>query len=80
MGKLKNKLPVLVAEYRIKKGDKLSLVELAQQTGVARETLSRMMSGDVRVSGQTIEKLCNFFRCQPGDLLYMEFGDSPKSA
>lgn len=77
MGKLRNRLAVLIAEYNVKRpGTKLTLRELSKQTGVARETLSRMMNGEAGVSGKTIEALCNFFQCQPGDLLFMDYEDA----
>lgn len=78
MGKLRNRLAVLIAEYNVKhrpQQDKLTLQELSKQTGVARETLSRMVNGEAGVSGTTIERLCSFFKCQPGDLLFMDFPD-----
>jgi len=76
MARLRNKLPILLAEYQMTKGERLSLAALARKTGVSRDTLSRMVNDpDTGINSETIKALCSFFRKQPGDLLFMEYDD-----
>lgn len=51
---------------------RITLMEIAQATGISRNTLSRL--ADVRQTRYVtntgiIDRLCNYFNCQPGDLL-----------
>jgi len=41
---------------------------LAREAGISAPTLARLSRGDY-VSGETLEKLCLYFRCQPGELM-----------
>ena len=41
-------------------------------TGISTSTLARLNAGTDRPSFETIEKICNYFSCEPGDLLVME--------
>ena len=52
----------------------MSLSEVAQATGVHRATLSKMSNQPgANIGSDIIDKLCAYFRCQPGDLLtYIE--------
>ena len=48
--------------------------DLAREAGISGPTLARFSRGDY-VSGETLEKLCLYFRCQPGDLIEYQFPD-----
>lgn len=74
MAKLKNRLWTLVRELEDKEHHRISNSELARDAQVSRDTIVRMMNGDdIGISSQTIKNLCAYFRCQPGDLLYIEY-------
>lgn len=48
----------------------ISLEEVAAATGVARQSLARWRDGDLgTVRVETLDTLCKYFNCQPGDLL-----------
>ena len=48
----------------------VSLSEVAQATGIHRATLSKMSNQPgANIGSDIIDKLCTYFRCQPGDLL-----------
>lgn len=66
--KVKSNLHVLMGKKKIK-----SINQLSQLTGITRPTLTRLYNdeGD-RIEYLTIQKLCDFFECEPGDLLYLE--------
>ena len=53
---------VLLAQRSMKKTDLISKVELATNT------LAKFAKNQ-HVSGETIEKLCAYFQCQPGDIM-----------
>ncbi len=51
---------------------RITLLELAEATGVNRNTLSRLVDPARRpynTTTEVIDKLCRYFSCQPGDLL-----------
>ncbi len=44
--------------------------ELAQYVGITEQNISLLKSGRVRgIRFATLEKICEFLQCQPGDLL-----------
>ena len=71
------RLSELIAEKAFKERRALSLTEVADQSGVHRATLSKMANQPgANIGTDTIDKLCKYFACQPGDLLmYVEDGD-----
>ena len=49
---------------------KMQSVELAQELGCTVQTISRIKTGKIRAFRiETINKLCEFFQCQPGDII-----------
>jgi DNA-binding Xre family transcriptional regulator len=53
---------VLLAQNGMKKTD------LCEKVGLATNTLAKFAKNE-HVSGETIEKLCAYFHCQPGDIM-----------
>ena len=50
--------------------------QLAEQIGISEANLSLLKQGKVKgVRFDTIEKICAFLDCQPGDLLVYRPGD-----
>ena len=71
---MKCRLPILMDQYNARAfeagGTRLSQTLLAEKTGIAASTISRLFTGVAqRVDFSTAEKLCNFFECEVGDLL-----------
>lgn len=53
------------------RGRLMTLDEMAEEAGVSRQSMSSWKRGELemfRVS--TLEKLCKYFKCQVGDLMY----------
>jgi putative transcriptional regulator len=52
--------------------------ELAERVGISEVNISLLKSGKVRgMRFETLEKICQVLRCQPGDLLeWREQGDA----
>ena len=67
---IQNKVKILIAEKELREGRKLSHRTVAQEAGIPLSVLTLYTSQKVRrFDVQTLEKLCNYFKCQPGDLL-----------
>ncbi|WP_245939818.1 helix-turn-helix domain-containing protein [Stenomitos frigidus] len=72
------RLPSLIDERNLKlseagKPDKrLTQRKLAEDIDVATTTLNRLYNNDfTRVDVNTIERLCNYFECEVGDLFVL---------
>jgi DNA-binding Xre family transcriptional regulator len=68
------RLKELLAEKEFQAGKSISLVEVAEQTGISRGTLSKIANekGYNTVTAN-IDKLCAYFGCQASDLMtYIE--------
>ena len=46
----------------------MSKTDLRMKVGISTTTLAKFAKNDY-VSGETIEKLCAYFNCQPGDIM-----------
>ena len=67
---IKSKLAVLMAQHS--KGP-LKMVQVAEGAGVRQATISAIYHSQMkRVEMDTLEALCTFFDCQPGDLFVRE--------
>jgi len=65
---IKSNLRVLMGEKKIKSINKLSI-----ETGITRRALTRIYNDEAsQIDLKTIETLCEFFDCTPGDLLYID--------
>lgn len=59
-------------ETLLKKKNK-SLYRLAKETDISYNALSKINKNDVsRLELDTIERICRFLQCTPGDLLVLE--------
>jgi putative transcriptional regulator len=67
------KLDVLLAERKVKSKD------LAQYVGITEANMSLLKQGKVKgVRFDTLGKICNYLKCQPGDLLKYEPGSGDR--
>jgi putative transcriptional regulator len=65
---LKNNIRILMA-----KNDITSITELERRSGVSRQVLDRLIKGkSQRLDFDTVVKLCCTFKCEVGDLLYVD--------
>ena len=64
------RLAELIADKAFKERRVVSISEIADATGIHRATLSKMANQPgANIGSEIIDKLCRFFRCQPGDLM-----------
>lgn len=60
----------LLAEKQFRDGQRVTISDLSEATGINRGTLSKMINqkGYSTVTSN-IDELCRFFKCQVGDLM-----------
>lgn len=63
-------LDVMLAKRKVKSKD------LAQYVGITEQNISLLKSGKVKgIRFSTLERICEYLRCQPGDILEYEPDD-----
>jgi len=62
---IRYRLKELIADMEFSERRKITLIEIAEKTGIARSTLSRLMStSGYNTTTDVLDKLCKFFGCQ----------------
>lgn len=62
---IRNKLSILMGEHKVK-----NFVLLEKETGITRKTLAKLYNDEGKgIDYATLDALCTFFGCQPGDIL-----------
>ena len=57
---------------------KMRSKELAERIGITEQNVSLLKSGKVKgVRFETVEKICEVLRCQPGDILEYRIEEMP---
>lgn len=69
---------ITLAQYRLQKqaewGREISIKEMAEATGVSRDTISRLLKGTpTRIDKNTIYALCKFFDVPPGPVPFIVY-------
>ena len=73
------RLKNLMLEKSVKDNCKITYKHISDNTGISRNTLSRMASSKGnKVSVDTVEKLCNYFNCTPNDLITIYPDEKPE--
>ena len=76
---MRNRLPVLMAEKQIKTNQIITAAVVARETGLSRQAIYKWIHGDVsEFREDIIERLCDYFECEVGDLLYIDRSGSPQ--
>ncbi len=71
---IRYRLREIMAEYQFRTGTRLTFDELAREAAIHRTTLSKIANvRSYNTTTDNIDKLCQFFKCQVGDL--MEYVD-----
>jgi len=61
----------MLAKKEAREGKRYSQRQISDITGVSPAVVSRWMKGDIEGGSlATVKKFCEFFNCQPGDLIY----------
>ncbi len=61
---------MLMAEH------KMNIQDVSNATGLSRKSISKLYHEiSTQITFDVLEKLCNLFECDPGDILYIEKED-----
>ncbi|GAQ17998.1 helix-turn-helix protein [Oceanobacillus picturae] len=67
---VKNNLRMMMAEKR------MNIQDVAKATGLSRKSVSKLYHEiSTQITFDVIEKVCDLFDCEPGDLLYISKDD-----
>ena len=66
---LRFKLKERIADKEFRENRRISLIEVATETGIGRITLSRMLNRGTHVRSDTIDRLCTYFGCRIEELV-----------
>lgn len=66
---LRFKLKERIADKEFREGRRISLIEVASETGIGRITLSRMLNRGNHVRSDTLDRLCAYFECRIEELV-----------
>jgi putative transcriptional regulator len=72
--KLHNRLLHLVTEKERKRGKRITQTEIARAIGVTNHTVASWLRDEsfAKIEVKVLERLCDYFECDVGDLLYMK--------
>ena len=66
---LRFKLKERIADKEFAEKRRVSLIEIAEATGIGRITLSRMLNHGSNVRSDTLDRLCSYFGCRVEELV-----------
>lgn len=66
---LRFKLKERIADKEFQEGRRIALIEVANETGIGRITLSRMLNRGTHVRSDTLDRLCTYFGCRIEELV-----------
>lgn len=73
MDRLRNRFFKLLSDKEQAEGRRITQTEVAETLGIAIHTVGRWMRNDVtKFEAPIIERMCDYFGCEVGDLLYLE--------
>jgi putative transcriptional regulator len=73
MKRMRSNLVVLAAQKAQREGKRVSLIRIAQETGISKYTIYALANNELNeYPKEVIERLCDYFDCQIGDLLKLE--------
>ena len=72
------KLKERIADKEFREDRRITLLEIAEATGIGRITLSRMLKPGAVVRTDTLDRLCTYFGCRVEELMeYVAEGTTP---
>jgi DNA-binding Xre family transcriptional regulator len=71
--KLRNRFFVLLTEKERQENRRITQTEIADRLGISIQTVGRWLRNEVdRFDAPVVEKFCDYFGCEVGDLLYID--------
>ncbi len=76
---LKNRFFQLLSDKERRENRRITQSEVANAVDVDLHTIIRWMRNDIKkFDAPVVTRLCDYFGCEVGDLLYLERDDSPQ--
>jgi transcriptional regulator with XRE-family HTH domain len=73
MAKLRNRFLILLTEKERREDRRITYTEIAKATGSSINIISNWAKNKIaRFDAPMLEKLCEYFGCEVGDLLYLD--------
>lgn len=70
---VKNRLVALIGEKQAKTNKPVSQADVANAVGLSRQAIHKWTRNEIKTyPADTLDKLCQFFDCQVGDILVYE--------
>lgn len=70
---VRNRLVALIGEKQAKTNQTVSPADVARAVGLSRQAIHKWIQNDITsYPANTLNKLCEYFDCQVGDILYYE--------
>jgi putative transcriptional regulator len=67
---IRSNLRVLHSQKEMTEARRITYDEIKEKTGVSKSTLSALMNDNVELFySKTIDRLCEYYNCEPGDLI-----------
>jgi len=64
------KMPIIIRLDRVLADRKMQMNDLAEKVGISNVNMSNLKTGKVRaIRFSTLEAICKYLNCQPGDIL-----------
>jgi putative transcriptional regulator len=64
---VRNNLRVMMAKQ------KMNIQDVSDATGLSRKSISKLYHEEsIQITFDVIARLCDLFKCEPGDLLYLD--------
>ena len=69
----------LLDEKSFREGRRITVGEVCEETGISRATLTRISTNPgYNTNTDTIDRLCDYFQCKPGELLQHHSSNLPQ--
>lgn len=74
--RLRNRFFILLSEKERRENRRITQTEIAEAVDLSIHTVGRWMRNEVgKFEAPVVERICDYFGCEVGDLLYLERGD-----
>ena len=71
---VKNRMVLLMGKKQMEENRPINASTVARETGLTRQAISKWVRGDVtEFREEIVQKLCRYFKCELGDLLYIDW-------
>ena len=73
-------MPVISRWKQVRVAAKIGFLDAARRLGIAKSYLSHLENGKNHASKEVLERACEVYNCQPGDLYVLEKEETAAAA